>query len=62
MSEYDAIDAMIERAAREEQDDIDRKQGQQILDMLDARNNQGVDPLFEILNRAHQAMAKADEE
>jgi hypothetical protein len=58
----DAIDAIPERTAREEQDDIDRMQGQQILDMLDARNNQGVDPLFEILNRAHQAMAKADEE
>ena len=63
MSEYDAFDAMIERMAREEQDDLDRAHGQQILDMMAARNNQGVHPLLEAINRAYQAKAsEADAE
>ena len=59
MSE-DAIDRMIERAAREEQDDIDRKQGQFILDAMDAedRRKQAGNPLIEAINRAHQAKAE----
>jgi hypothetical protein len=68
MSE-DAIDAMPERMAREEQDDLDRRHGQQILDMLQARNTQDVDPLLEALNQAHRrkasesgAEAEADKE
>jgi hypothetical protein len=36
----DAIDAMIERMAREEQDDIDRQHGQGILDQLAARGEE----------------------
>jgi len=60
MSEGDAIDRMVERMAREEQDDIDRQAGQRILDiMADAskRREQGEDPLFETLRQAHQAKA-----
>jgi hypothetical protein len=55
----DAIDAMIERAAREEQDDLDRAHGQHILDATAARGRQGSgeEPLVEVLNRAHQAKA-----
>ena len=63
MSEGDAIDRMVERMAREEQDDIDRQAGQRILDiMADAskRREQGEDPLFETLRQAHQAKAEAD--
>ena len=61
MSEGDAIDAMLERMAREEQDDIDRQAGQRILDiMADAskRREQGEDPVFETLRQAHQAKAE----
>jgi len=60
MSEGDAVDRMLERMAREEQDDIDRQAGQRILDiMADAskRREQGEDPLFETLRQAHQAKA-----
>ena len=62
MNEYDALDAMVERMAREEQEDLDRAHGQQILDMMAARNNQGVHPLLEAINRAHQAKAEADKQ
>jgi hypothetical protein len=62
VSEYDALDTMVERMAREEQDDLDRQHGQFILDVTAARNNQRVDPLVEILNRAHQAKVEADKE
>ena len=59
MNEGDAVDAMIERMAREEQDDIDRKQGQFILDLATAKGR-GEDPLADLLRRAHQAEAEAD--
>jgi len=65
MSEGDAIDRMVERMAREEQDDIDRQAGQHILDiMADAskRREQGEDPLFETLRQAHQAKAEDDKQ
>jgi len=56
----DAIDAMIERMAREEQDDINRKQGQFLLDVADARMRQGSEehPALEVLRRAHQEQAE----
>jgi hypothetical protein len=59
MSEYDAIDAMIERTARAEQEEIDRKQGQLLLDVMDARMHQGSEeyPALEVLRRAHQEQA-----
>jgi len=62
VSEYDALDAMVERMAREEQDDIDRQHGQFILDVTAARMQQGggEDALLQVLNRAHQAKAEAD--
>jgi hypothetical protein len=62
MSEYDATDLMIERTAREEQEELDRAHGQQILDATAARLRQGSveDPLLEVLSRAHKA--KAEEE
>jgi hypothetical protein len=58
MSEGDAV---LERAAREQKDDLDRVHGQHILDiMTDARERreQGADPLFEVLRKAHQAEAE----
>ena len=59
----DAIDAMIERAAREEQDELDRTHGQHILDVTDyARRSQRQDPLVEVLRQAHQAKAEAAKE
>ena len=60
MSEYDAIDRYVAKLAREEQEDLDRKHGEQILDILHARNSQGAEPFLEALNQAHQA--KADKE
>jgi hypothetical protein len=59
MSEGDAIDAMIERAAREEQDAIDRAHGQHIIEMMADRRN-AEDPLMDALRRAYEA--KAEEE
>jgi hypothetical protein len=56
---------MSERMAREEQDDLDRKHGQQILDLMTTRGRQGSeeDPLLDALNRAYQAKAeKADKQ
>jgi hypothetical protein len=63
MSEGD-IDAMLERMAREEQDDLDRAHGQHILDATAARMRQGSaeDPALEVLRRAHQAKAEADQQ
>jgi hypothetical protein len=52
MSEYDAFDAMIDRTAREEQDDIDRKQGQFILDALTAGNQERDKGLSDLFNAA----------
>jgi hypothetical protein len=62
VSEYDALDAMVERMAREEQDDLDRQHGQFILDVMAARNNQGVDPLLEVLRQAHRAKVEDDQQ
>jgi hypothetical protein len=64
VSEYDAFDAMIDRMAREEQDDIDRKQGQFILDAMDAedRRKHAGDLFLEAINRAHQAKTEADKQ
>jgi hypothetical protein len=61
MSEYDAIDAMIERAAREEQEKIDRERGQHILDLWAARRTSAEDSLADLLRRAHQSKAEAGE-
>ena len=62
MSESDAyFDAMIERTAREEQEALDRAQGQHILDLAASRGN-APDPLIEAITRAHQAKAEADEQ
>jgi hypothetical protein len=57
VSEYDAIDAMIERAAREEQEELNRQHGQFLLDVMDARMQQGSGehPALEVLRRAHEA-------
>ena len=60
MSEGDAVDAMTERGAREEQEKLDREHGQQILDLA-AAHRTATDPLIETLQRAHQAKAEADE-
>ena len=64
MNEYDAIDAMIERAAREEQEEIDRQHGKFLLDVMDARMQQGSGehPALEVLRQAHQAKAEADKQ
>jgi hypothetical protein len=51
-------DAMIERTAREEQDELDRTHGQHILDV--AGRGRAEDPVLEVLRQAHQA--KAEEE
>jgi hypothetical protein len=58
MSEDRALDATFERANREEQDDLDRKHGQHILDVTDYAKERQEDPLLEALNRAHQAKAE----
>jgi hypothetical protein len=57
LSEASDVDAMIEGVAREEEEGLHRQHGQAILDMLEARNTQDVDPLLEALNQAHQAKA-----
>jgi hypothetical protein len=51
-------DAMIERAAREEQEEIGRAHGQHILEVIDYAKERQEDPLLEVLNRAHQAKAE----
>ena len=66
MNEYDAIDAMIERAAREEQEELDRQHGQFLLDVAAARmrhSEAGEEhPALEVLRRAHQEQAEADKQ
>ena len=57
MSEGD-VDAMIERMAREEQDDLDRAHGQHILDVTDYAKEREQDPLVQILRQAHRAKAE----
>jgi len=59
---FDALDAMIERAARQEQDDLDRQSGQFLLDVMDATKEAGSAALFEILDRAHKAAMEAEAE
>jgi hypothetical protein len=61
MSESD-LDAMIERMAREEQDDLDRAHGQHILDVTDYAKEREQDPLVQILRQAHQAKVEADKQ
>jgi hypothetical protein len=53
---------MIERAAREEQQEIDRAHGEHLLHVTDysKERQRSSNPLIEILNRAYEA--KADEE
>lgn len=62
MSEYDAIDAMIERMTTEEQDDLDRAHGQFILDVTDYAKEREQDPLVQLLRQAHQARASEAED
>jgi hypothetical protein len=65
MSEYDAsfADAMIERAAREEQDELDRAHGQEILDLLAANEaRRQEDPLVQVLRQAYQVKVEDDKE
>jgi hypothetical protein len=63
-SEASDLDAMIERMAREEQDDVDRDHGQHILDVTDyaRRSQHQEDPLLKALDEAHQAKAEDDKE
>jgi hypothetical protein len=62
VNEYDAIDAKLryERAAREEQEELDRRHGQFLLDVMAARMQQGSgeDPALVVLRRAHQSKAE----
>jgi hypothetical protein len=59
VNEYDAVDTMIERAAREEQEEIDRQHGKFLLDVMAARMQQGSgeQPALVVLRRAHQEEA-----
>jgi hypothetical protein len=57
----DAIDRMIERAAREEQEEIDRSHGQHILDVTDYSKERQEDPVLEALRQAQQAKASEAE-
>ena len=61
-SDVRALDAMLERMAREEQDDLDRSHGQHILDVTAAQMQQGSaeDPVLEVLRKAHQAESEAE--
>lgn len=62
MREEDALDAMIERMAREEQDDADRQHGQFLLDLAAAQEGRRrKDPLLELLEKAHQGNLKPDD-
>ena len=61
MSEDAAIDAMVERMAREEQDDVDRRHGQQILDMAASGNQERDKELFEMFNEAWRSEAEAEQ-
>jgi hypothetical protein len=56
MREEDALDAMIESAAREEQENLERAHGQHILDAVEAstRAAQKSHPLLEAIARAYQ--------
>jgi hypothetical protein len=55
VSEYDALDAMVERMAREEQDDIERNQGEAILEMLTAGRQERDKELSKLFNEAWRA-------
>jgi hypothetical protein len=55
MREEDALDAILERVAREEQEDLERAHGQFLLDIeAAARERRRKDPLLELLEQAHQ--------
>jgi len=58
MAPSTAIDRYVAKLAREEQEDINRKQGQQLLDLMTARGDK--DPFIELLNRAHRAKVEED--
>jgi len=62
VSEHDALDEMIARAAREEQAAIDQRSGEHLLDVVNASKEQGSAALFELLNRAHKAALKGEPE
>jgi len=53
-----AIDRYVAKLAREEEEDIKRKHGTEIHDLLTARNPQGTDPLLEAIEEAHRAKAQ----
>ena len=59
MSEGDAIGRYIERIATEEQEELDRAHGQQILEIATSKER-GEDPLLDALNRAHRAKAEQE--
>jgi hypothetical protein len=63
MSEHDAIDAMIERAAREEQEELDRQHGQHLLDIAadEDRRKRAGNPLLESIRQAFEAKAQEDD-
>jgi hypothetical protein len=65
MSESD-VDAMVERMAREERDDLGRAHGEAILDAVAAsearRRGSADDPLVQVLRQAHQAKVEGDKE
>jgi hypothetical protein len=60
MREEDALDAKLERVAREEQEELDRAHGQHLLDIeAAATERRGKDPLLELLQKAHQTKPDA---
>jgi len=60
--EYDAIDSLLGRIAREEEDDIARESGQFLLSVVNATKEQGSAALLQLLDRAHKAAMKAEGE
>ena len=58
----EGYEAVLQDLRTEGEGDRARQHGQQLLDLMAARNSQGVDPLLEVLNRAHRAKAEADKE
>jgi hypothetical protein len=63
MREEDALDAMIERMAREEQDDINRKQAETLLGMFEEETRRRQDdPVLKFANEVlRRAQAEASE-
>jgi hypothetical protein len=61
MSEYDALDAMVERIAREEDDDIALAHGEHILHMWkegQRHREEQTRSLLDTIGRAHEAKAQ----